>query len=417
MIRRLPLLCLLLLAALRPAAAADFPITAHGAVADAKTLNTAAIQAALDAAHAVGGGRVVIPKGTFKSGSIFLRPGVELHLAEGAVLLGSNNIEHYPKQRTRIEGHFPEWRLALVNGTNLTGVRITGPGKLDGNGTLFWAAFWQRRKENPQCTNLEVERPRLVHLDTCTDVRITGLVLRDSGFWNLHLYRCRDVLLEGLDIFSPGAGSGPVRAPSSDGIDLDSCRDVVIRRCKIAVDDDCIALKGTKGPLADRDESSPPVENILVEDCTFGAGHGVVTCGSEATVVRNVTVRNCTVAGKNNLVRLKLRPDTPQRYENLVFENITLDGDGRIFDVAPWTQFFDLKGHPPPARSVAGVTLRNLTGRYGTLGRLRGNEGDDLSGIHLENITLTLADDKFERGPVRDFTATGVALNGRPFTP
>ena len=409
-------LLLLALAGLA-ARAADFPITAHGAVPDARTLSTAAIQAALDAAASAGGGRVVVPAGTFRTGSIFLRPGVELHLAEGGVLLGSNDIEDYPKRRTRIEGHFPEWRLALVNGTGLQGVRITGPGKLDGNGTLFWAAFWQRRKENPRCTNLEVERPRLIHLDSCTDVRLTGLVLRDSGFWNIHLYRCRDVLLEGLDIFSPGPGTGPVRAPSSDGIDLDSCRDVVVRGCRISVDDDCIALKGSKGPLADRDEASPPVENILIEDCTFGAGHGVVTCGSEATVVRQVTVRRCTVAGQNNLVRLKLRPDTPQVYENLLFEDITLDGNGRVFDVNPWMQFFDLQGQPPPSRRVTGVTLRNITGRYGTLGRLQGNPGDDLSGIRLENVTLTLADDKFARGAVRDFTASDVILNGRPFHP
>lgn len=415
--RRILFHWLLALAVFGPAGAADFPITAHGAVADATALNTAAIQAAIEAAGAAGGGRVVVPAGTFRSGAIFLRQGVELHLAEGAVLLGSNDIGDYPKRRTRIEGHFPEWRVALVNATGLRGVRISGPGRLDGNGTLFWAAFWQRRKENPRCTNLEVERPRLVHLDTCTDVVLTGLELRDSGFWNIHLYRCRDVLLEGLDIFAPGAGAGPVRAPSSDGIDIDSCQDVTVRRCKIAVDDDCIALKGSKGPLADRDEASPPVENILIEDCTFGAGHGVVTCGSEATVVRNVTVRRCRVAGQNNLVRLKLRPDTPQRYENLVFEDITVDGGGRVFDVNPWMQFFDLRGHPPPRRSVAGVTLRNVTGRYGSLGRLRGNPGDDLGGFHLENVTLTLADDKFERGEVRDFTARNVVLNGREFQP
>lgn len=416
---RAPLFLFLTFAVLGQAVlAADFAIDAHGAIADAKTLNTAAIQSAIDAAHAAGGGRVVIPKGTFKSGAIFLKQGVELHLAEGAVLLGSNNIEDYPKRRTRIEGHFPEWRVALLNASGLTGVRVTGPGKLDGNGTLFWAAFWQRRKENPRCTNLEVERPRLVHLDNCTDVRLTNLVLRDSGFWNVHLYRCRDVLLEGLDIFSPGPGTGPVAAPSGDGIDIDSCQDVTVRGCKIAVNDDCIALKGTKGPLADRDESSPPVENILIENCTFAAGHGVLTCGSEATIIRNVTVRNCTITGDNNVVRLKLRPDTPQRYENLLFENLTLAGkSGRLFDVAPWRQFFDLKGHPPPARTVVGVTVRNVTGSYGSLGRIQGNEGDVIDGIHLENITLTLADAKFPRGPIKNLTAKEVVLNGEAFNP
>jgi polygalacturonase len=306
--------------------------------------------------------------------------------------------------------------VALVNATELIGLRLSGPGTIDGNGSVFWEAFWQRRRENPQCTNLEVERPRLMFIDRCHDVRIEGLRLRDSGFWNVHLYRCRDVVLEDLDLLTPSVGP-PVRAPSSDGIDIDSCQDVTVRRCVISVDDDCIALKGTKGPRADEDASSPPVENILIEDCTFRAGHGVLTCGSEATIVRNVIVRNCEVTGRINLVRLKLRPDTPQRYENLLFENIRLSGGGRVFDVNPWTQFFDLQGHEPPTRSVRGVTLRNISGNYGTMGRIVGNPGDVIADIRLENLQLTLDDEKFDRGPITNFTAENVVLNGQPLTP
>jgi len=396
-------------------AARDFVVTDHGAIADGVTLNTVAIQSAIDAAQSAGGGRVVIPAGTFRSGSIFLKPGVELHLAEGAALLGSNRIDDYPKLETRIEGHFEPWRMALVNAERVDGLRISGTGRLDGNGIMFWASFWQRRRENPRCTNLEVERPRLMFIDRCNDVRIEGISLRDSGFWNIHLYRCRDVIVESVTIAAPGQGS-PVRAPSSDGIDIDSCQRVTVRACTFSVDDDCIALKGTKGPLADRDESSPPVEDILVEGCTFNGGHGVLTCGSEATIVRRVTVRDCVVNGQNNLVRLKLRPDTPQRYSELLFENIKLSGSGRIFDVNPWTQFFDLRGQEPPARSVANVTLRNITGNYGSWGRIVGNPGDSIGGIHLENISLRLTETNFARGSIDDFQATNVTINGEPFT-
>ncbi len=395
----------------------DFPITDFGAVGDGRTLNTAAIQRAIDTAHDKGGGRVVVPAGTFRSGSIFLKPGVALHVAEGGVLLGSNQIEDYPKRETRIEGHFEPWRMALINAQGIEGVRIGGPGKIDGNGILFWAAFWQRRKENPKCTNLEVERPRLMFVDQCRDVRINGLTLRDSGFWNIHLYRCRGVLIEGVTIFSPGPGAGPVRAPSTDGIDVDSCQDVTIRHCNISVDDDCIALKGSKGPLADRDASSPPVENVLVEHCRFGSGHGVVTCGSEATVVRNLIVRHCVVTGTNNVVRLKLRPDTPQRYENLLFDTIEVSGAGRILDVHPWTQFFDLQGHSPPASTVSNLVVRNLTGRYQTLGRITGHKTATIRDVRLENIELTLADEKLELGAAENLVATNVVVNGRPFRP
>ncbi len=416
-------------------------IAAFGAVPGGKTINTAAIQRAIDETAEKGGGVVEIPAGTWRSGSIFLKQDVKLHLAEGSVLLGSDRIEDYPKQETRIEGHFEPWRMALVNARDLQGVEITGKGVLDGNGIPYWAQFWQRRRENPKCTNLEVERPRLVFLDRCKDARVTGVTLRYSGFWNLHLYRCSQVLIENVAILAPARLTGhrnymtkeilseigkdsksvnlPVKdnilGPSTDGIDIDSSRDVTIRKCFISVNDDNIALKGSKGPLADQDQDSPPVENILVEDCGFGDGNGVITCGSEATLVRNVTVKNCRITGDATLLTLKLRPDTPQRYENIVIDSITLAGEGRLLNVAPWTQFFDLKGHPPPSRSVSGITLRNVTGGCRAFGRLEGNPGDALSGITFENMDLKLADPALETAGIVDFTARNVFVNGAPW--
>ncbi|WED64229.1 glycosyl hydrolase family 28 protein [Synoicihabitans lomoniglobus] len=400
-----------------PVAARDFVVTTFGAVGDGATLNTSAIQTTIDAAAAHdGGGRVVIPAGTFRSGSLFLRPDVELHLAADAVLLGSDNIADYPKRNTRIEGHFEPWRLALINATRMDGVKLTGPGRLDGNGRVFWETFWQRRRENSRLTNLDVERPRLVFIDRCTNVEVRELTFQDSGFWNLHLYNCRDVLVEKVSFSAPGREAA-VSAPSSDGIDVDSCQDVIIRGCTFAVNDDCIALKGSKGPLADHDADSPPVENILVEDCTFLKGHGVLTCGSEATVVRNVTVRNCTVRGNINLVRLKLRPDTPQHYADLTYENIILAGEGRLFDINPWRQFFDLQGQPPPRRRVSGIVLRNISGNYGTPGRIVGNDGDAIAPIVLDNVHLTFTRPAFERAANVRFDVRDATFNDQPVTP
>ena len=419
-----------------------FPIPEFGAVADGRTINTAAIQKAIDQAATEGGGVVDIPAGTFRSGSIFLKKGVELHLAENAVLLGSNQIEDYPKQETRIEGHFEPWRMALVNASGLDGVRIGGKGVIDGNGITFWAQFWQRRRENPKCTNLEVERPRLMLIDRCKNVRVEGISLRYSGFWNLHLYRCSDVLIEGLSITSPtrhtqhrnymtpeilkgmkkddSVRNQPLKdnilGPSTDGIDIDSSQKVTVRKCYISVNDDNIALKGSKGPLADQDKDSPPVEDILVEDCEFGDGNGMITCGSEATLVRKVTVRNCRITGDATMLTLKLRPDTPQHYEQILIDGITLEGGkGRMLNVAPWTQFFDLKGHAPPTRTVNDITLRNITGSFYTLGSLGGNPGDTLRDITLENIDLKLEDASFKPKGVSNLSIRNVILNGRPF--
>jgi polygalacturonase len=391
-----------------------YVISDFGAVADKITVNTVAIQKAIDTAGAAGGGIVEIPAGTFRSGSLFLKPKVELHLAEGAVLLGSDNIEDYPKRQTRIEGHFEPWRMALINAQELDHVRITGQGKLDGNGVKFWKAFWQRREENPRCTNLEVERPRLMFIDRCSNVRIEGVALQDSGFWNLHLYRCRAVTIEGVSITVPSAVNG-LRGPSTDGIDVDSCQDVTIRKCFISTHDDNIALKGSKGPHADQDKDSPPVENILVEDTECGDGNGLITCGSEATTVRNVTVRNCTISGRATLLTLKLRPDTPQHYEHITMDGIKLKGAGRILNVAPWTQFFDLQGQPPPSRLVNNITIRNVTGEFRTLGSLRGNKGDVLRDFTLENFDVKLADEQLALGVVENLQVKNVLVNGKPY--
>lgn len=420
------LLCSLVVS--EPAGAADINIVAAGAVADGETLNTVTIQKVIDQLSADGGGRIVVPEGVFKTGAIFLKAGVELHLEEKAILLGSTEVGDYPKQMTRIEGHFEPWLPALINAKDLQGVKITGAGTLDGNGKPFWVAFWKRRAENPRCTNLEVERPRLLFLENCTDVLVSGVKFKDSGFWNLHVYKCRDVVIENVTITAPHGDPPKIvdieqpwdeisvdRAPSSDGIDIDSCQDVVVRGCTISNGDDCIALKGTKGPLAMEDETSPPVENILVEDCDFQSGHGMITCGSEATIVRNVVVRNCRVGKAIPIVRLKLRPDTPQLYENLVFENIKALDAQAVFDVKPWTQFFDLQGHEPPQSIVRNVVVRNLTGNVRTLGELRGNKGDLIEDVVLENVNITADDARVRTDVAAQITCENVKVNGELF--
>jgi alpha-L-rhamnosidase len=254
-------------------------------------------------------------------------------------------------------------------------------------------------------------------IDRCNDVRVEGLSFQDSGFWNLHLYHCREVVVAGLRINAP-AGS-----PSTDGIDVDSCQNVVIRQCQISNNDDDIALKGSKGPLADKDTDSPPDENILIEDCVIGNGNGLLTCGSEATIVRDVTVRNCTITGNAKLLTLKLRPDTPQHYSNITIDGIKLSGRGSILSVAPWTQYFDLKGEVPPVRSVDHIVIRNVTGTAGSFGTLRGNTpnpqrgtlGDTIGDFTFENINLTLANPApLARGELGSLVYKNVVINGQP---
>ena len=390
-----------------------------GAVADGKTLNTQAIQKAIDQLAGSGGGTLVVPAGRFLSGAVFLKPGVNLHLEKDGVLLGSTNIDDYPAGPTRIEGHTEVWRPALLNAEKCDGLQITGEGTIQGGGKPYWDAFWSRLKADPKTKNLDVHRPRNVFIRDSNDVVVRGISLRESGFWNLHLYRCQNVMIENVDIRTPPG------SPSTDGIDIDSCRDVTVRGCYISVDDDNIALKGTKGPRADQDKESPPVERIHVVDCTFAHGHGVVTLGSEATHVKGVLVENCKVGDapdsgnapdRTVLVRLKLRPDTPQHYEDIHFRNITFNSRGDLFSLQPWTQYFDLQGHAAPSQLVEKVTVENVTGTAGGFGRIKGPAKSTIRGITLKNIDVTLKNPDVTIENVEGLKMEHVRVNGAPLS-
>ena len=337
------------------AEAEEFDITAFGAVQDSTLLQSAAIQRTIDAA-AVSGGTVVIPEGVWLSGALFFKPGTHLLLKEGAVLKGSTNVDDFPDIPVHIEGVLQPYVSALVNADRCDGFSIRGAGTLDGCGAPFWDAFWARRKENPDCTNLEVRRPRMIGISNSKDITIEGIRLRNSPFWNIHLYKCSRVKVSGIDVYAPVK---PVRAPSSDGIDLDGCEDVHIKDCSFATCDDLISLKGGKGPWADEDPDNGADARILVEDCRFGHGPGVLVFGSECVKAENVILRNSIVDGTDRLVWLKMRPDTPQEYRHVLVENITGRVKYGIF-VKPWTQFFDLKGREDIPKSYASdILIRN----------------------------------------------------------
>jgi len=390
-------------------------ITDFGAVGDGTTLNTAHIQSAIDQLAGKGGGTVVIPKGEFLTGAIFLKPGVNLHLDEGAVLRGSTNKSDYPKTKTRVEGHFEEWLPALINADHCDHLRISGAGTLDGNGRGFYTEFWAARRANPRVTNLAVERPRLMLIQNSEDVQISGVTFKNSGFWNLHLYRCKNTTVENVRFEVPDG----IKCPSTDGTDIDSCQYITIRGCNYRVDDDCVCLKGSKGPFALDDKDSPPVEHIRVEDCTFERGNGILTLGSEATIVRDVVVENCRITGPVSVAVLKLRPDTPQHYEDIHYRNITLSGTTRaIFNISPWRQFFDLKGQPPPHSVVKNVTLSNIKGSFGSFGQIQGTPGQtEISDIALEDIDVQLQNDHFDASWIKNFNARNVKVNGKAFLP
>lgn len=389
-----------------------YNIAERGAIGDGKTLNTKAIQTVIDECAQNGGGTLVIPKGVFISGALFLKPGVNMELQAGAVLKGSTDINDYPKINTRIEGHFEPWRAALINADGVDHLRISGSGTLDGSGEPFWKEFYNRRNADNKTTNLNVERPRLTFIQNSKDVKISGITYLNSGFWNLHIYRCQDVTIEYCRFQAPSGPKPYHHAPSSDGIDVDSSQDIAIRHCFFSVGDDCIALKGSKGPFAMQDKDSPAVERVQISDCIFEAGGGIVTFGSEATIVRDVDIKRCITLGPT-VLRLKLRPDTPQQYENVTMDDITMVDGGVIFRVSPWTQYFDLKGQAPPKALVRNIKISNVRGTGGSFGQITGHDQTVISDILVTNVDVQLKSTDFQVGNVQNLRFKKVRVNGK----
>jgi hypothetical protein len=388
-----------------------FILTDYGIDSDSTVLQTEKIQAVIDkAAQEIDGGVVVIPRGVFLSGALFFKPNTHLLLQDGARLKGSDDISHFPILMTRMEGQSLKYFSALVNVDGADGFTLSGNGTIDGNGLRFWRAFWLRREFNPLCTNMDEMRPRLIYFSHCNNVRISGVRLINSPFWTTHLYKCKNVKLLNLYIFSP---EKPVKAPSTDAVDIDACTNVLIKNCYMSVNDDAVALKGGKGPRADRDSANGGNYNIIIEDCTYGFCHAALTFGSESIHNRNILMRRCTVGKADRLLWLKMRPDTPQRYEFVRVEDVS--GDARHFIyIKPWTQFLDLKGQQDMPRSAANhVTMKNITLDCETFFSVERSAQYELTDFRFENLTIHAETCHYDRDAIKPFVLENVKINPR----
>jgi len=387
----------------------QYVITDYGVRNDSTVLQTESIQKVIDTCADNGGGVVVVPEGTFLSGSLFFRPGTHLHLRRGATLKGIDAITHYKIVPTRLEGQTINYFAALINADHCDGFTISGEGTINGNGRRFWDEFWLRRKVNPKCTNLEALRPRLVYISNSNDVTVSDVHLINSGFWTNHLYQCQRVKFLGAYIYAPTAGYP--KAPSSDGIDLDVCSDVLISGCYINVNDDGVCLKGGKGTFVDQTPGNGPCRNVIVENCNFGKANGGITFGSESYDDRNIILRNCHFNLTSHLLLFKMRPDTPQRYQYVLAENLT--GTVRIgIQASKWTQFYDLKKRDDMPRSgVNNVVVRNIdvvcTGRFYAIDN---SDKFDVANVTFENIHAKTPDTSMDTSFIEGCTVKNVNL-------
>jgi polygalacturonase len=292
--------------------AKEFDIRQFGAKGDGKTLDTAAIQEALDECGRAGGGTVKFSPGIYLSRPLTLRTKTTLRLDAGATLKATDEPGNFLPADVAwndiLNGSKKGPIAPFISGKDLTDIKICGAGTIDGSGAKWWVPAEAARRKKSGYT---LPRPNLIVLTRVQHLEVTGVTLQNSPKFHLVPDDCQDVLIAGVTILAPE------HAANTDAIDPSSCKDVLITNCTIDVGDDNVAIKSGK-KIAGRGFAS---EDITVTDCTFLHGHGM-SIGSETDGgVRNVVVKNCTFENTENGIRIK-----SQRGKGGVVENVSYSG-------------------------------------------------------------------------------------------
>jgi polygalacturonase len=271
-----------------------------GAVGDGKTLDTTALQRALDAASAAGGGEIELKPGIYLTGSLFLKSHTHLVLDKGAVLLGATQKNLYPLVATRAAGIEMQWPAALVNIAGQTDVSISGDGVIDGDGKMWWDAFRSlvpayESRGLRWAVDYDVQRPELIRIYQSSNVHIgPGLLLRRSAFWTVHICYSTQVVVSGVTIRdNDDAGN---RGPSTDGVDIDSSTHILVEKVDIENNDDAIVLKA--GMNADGIRVNRPTEDVVIRDSIIRQAISGIAIGSDtAGGFKNIRVSGITILG------------------------------------------------------------------------------------------------------------------------
>ena len=348
-------------------------IRKYGAVADGNTLNTKSINATIDALSKKGGGVVLVPSGLWLTGPIILKNNINLHLAGGATLLFTADKNEYPLVEANWEG-LPQMRnQSPVSATNASNIAITGKGIIDGNGDVWRAvkidklteSQWKKKlasggvlsddkktwypsegfmkgstMQNPGMISPEKDaafyqsikdflRPNLLLLTNCKLVLLEGVTFQNSPAWCLHPLMCENLTVRNVFV------KNPWYAQNGDGIDAESCKNVLIENSVFDVGDDALCMKS--GRDAEGRKRGMPIENVIIRNCTVYAAHGGFVIGSEMSGgARNIYVSNCTFIGTDIGLRFKTTRGRGGIVENIFIKDIymkDIPAEAILFDM------------------------------------------------------------------------------------
>jgi polygalacturonase len=373
------------------AAGGVYNVLDYGAKPDGITVDTAAIQKALDDCGNAGGGTVEFPVGIYLSQPLELHSATVLKLDAGATLLAVTNQSDFMKT----PGNWLKARssdfVPFIGGRNLTNITLTGGGAIDGSGYAWWGETEKARQKVPGYT---LPRPNLVVLQRCKNVLLENITLQNSPKYHFVPEECEGVVVSNVTILAPE------HAANTDGIDPGDCRDVLITRCRIDTGDDNVAIKaGRKVP--GREFAS---ENIIVSDCTFLHGHGM-SIGSETFGgVRNVTVTNCVFDGTENGIRIKSQRGKGGLVEGIVYEDIRMTN---VDPAVTFTSYYMANSAKDPVQKTApasdsaqavtegtpifrDIYIRNLTATcQRDAGMIVGLPESVISNVVFENVNIS----------------------------
>ncbi|GGE47695.1 glycosyl hydrolase family 28 [Pedobacter psychrotolerans] len=313
------LIAFLLLSSIHAIAQQKYNIKNFGAVGDGKTNDAKAIQKAIDACSAAGGGQVLVPTGhVFMSGPFGLKSFVELRIEGGAKILASPDEKLYTKSAFREnKGEGTIW----IGGEKLEQVSITGTGILDGNGISFMG---EEISDSYVLKPFEIidPRPHLLTLIDCKKLNIDGVTFQNSAYWTVHLIGCNDVSISNITLLNS------IKIRNSDGIDLDHSKNVRITNCYIESGDDCICLKNRR-----EFEEYGACENIVISNCTMTSSSCAIKIGSEnMDRISKVLINNCNIVNSNRGIGIQNRDEGT--VSDVIFSNLIIES--KLFSDVWW---------------------------------------------------------------------------------